>query len=56
MARTKSTELNVDFIGGQEPLSQEEQLAISDYFKRQKSKSALRKSSIRSKSQNRIKA
>lgn len=44
MAKTKSKELNVDFIGGQEPLTQEEQLAISTYFKNHKKKKTIAKS------------
>jgi len=38
MAKLKPTLLNVDFIGGQEPLTHEEQLAISAFFKNQKKK------------------
>ncbi len=34
--KTKTKELDVDFIGGQEPLTLEEENAISDFFKKQK--------------------
>lgn len=55
MAKLKSTLLNVDFIGGQEPLTQEELLAISAFFKNQKKKNTLRKTPSRSTSKSRIK-
>jgi len=32
----KSLELDVDFIGGQNPMTKEEEKAISEYFKAQK--------------------
>jgi hypothetical protein len=56
MAKTKSSELNVDFIGGQEPLTLEEQLAISAFFKNQKKKKLIAKSPVRSKSKKPISA
>ncbi len=34
--KTKNKELNVDFIGGQGPLTKEEEQAVSDYIKNQK--------------------
>jgi hypothetical protein len=34
--KTKTKELNVDFIGGQGPLTKEEELAVSEYIKNQK--------------------
>jgi hypothetical protein len=34
--KTKNKELNVDFIGGQGPLTKEEEQAVSDYIKSQK--------------------
>lgn len=34
--KNKSTELNVDFIGGQGPLTQSEEQAISEFIKAQK--------------------
>ena len=36
--KTKKTELNVDFIGGQGPLSKEEEKAISKFIKTKKSR------------------
>ncbi len=39
--KTKQTELDVDFIGGQGPLTKKEEKAISDFIK--KNKSTLRK-------------
>ena len=33
----KKLELEVDFIGGQEPLTPEEEKALSDFFKQRKS-------------------
>jgi hypothetical protein len=36
--KTKKIELDVDFIGGQTPLTKEEERAISDFIKKQKSK------------------
>lgn len=38
MAKSKRTELDVDFIGGQEPLTKEEQLEISKFFAKKKTK------------------
>ena len=49
MAKTKQSELNVDFIGGQDPLTPEEQLAISAFFKKQKQKKPAVKSPTRTK-------
>ncbi len=46
MMKAKKKELNVDFIGGQEPLTKEEENALSDFFKKkkeQKVRSVLRK-------------
>ena len=34
--KNKSTELDVDFIGGQGPLTKSEELAISEFIKAQK--------------------
>jgi hypothetical protein len=34
--KNKSTELDVDFIGGQGPLTKSEEQAISEFFKTQK--------------------
>ncbi len=34
--KTKSKELDVDFIGGQGPLTKSEEKAISEFFKSQK--------------------
>lgn len=34
--KRKSKELDVDFIGGQGPLTKEEELSISEYIKTQK--------------------
>lgn len=34
--KSKSTKLDVDFIGGQGPLTKEEERAISEYIKAQK--------------------
>jgi 3-deoxy-D-manno-octulosonic-acid transferase len=34
--KTKNTELEVDFIGSQEPLTAEEEKALSEYFRRKK--------------------
>jgi hypothetical protein len=36
--KTKKVELDVDFIGGQTSLTKEEEKAISDFIKRNKSK------------------
>lgn len=36
MMKAKKKELNVDFIGGQEPLTKEEENALSDFFKKKK--------------------
>jgi hypothetical protein len=38
--KTKKVELDVDFIGGQTSLTKEEEKAISDFIKRNKSKKA----------------
>jgi hypothetical protein len=40
--KTKKTELDVDFIGGQEPLTIAEEKALSEYFKKRKLKSVRR--------------
>jgi hypothetical protein len=34
--RTRRKELDVDFIGGQEPLTTTEEKALSDFFKKKK--------------------
>jgi len=34
--KTRKTELDVDFIGGQEPLTRAEEQALSEYFKKRK--------------------
>jgi hypothetical protein len=34
--KTRKTELDVDFIGGQEPLTLAEEKALSEYFKKRK--------------------
>lgn len=34
--KSKSTELDVDFIGGQGPMTKEEEKAISEYIRTQK--------------------
>jgi len=34
--KQKSTELDVDFIGGENPMTKEEEKAISEYIKAQK--------------------
>lgn len=36
--KNKNKELDVDFIGGQKPLTKEEELAISNFLKLQKAK------------------
>ncbi|MBI5856047.1 MAG: hypothetical protein HZB42_00210 [Sphingobacteriales bacterium] len=36
MSKNKSKELDVDFIGGQGPLTKEEEKQISEYIRRQK--------------------
>jgi hypothetical protein len=56
MAKSKQTELDVDFIGDQEPLSKEEQLAISNFFSSQMTKGATTKSIGRKKSKRTISA
>ena len=38
--KKNKNELDVDFIGGQEPLTKEEEKAISDFIKSQKEKRA----------------
>lgn len=35
--KTKKLELDVDFIGGQDALTEEEEKALSEFFKKQKS-------------------
>ncbi len=39
MKYSRKNELDVDFIGGQEPLTKEEEKAISDYIKAKKAQS-----------------
>lgn len=46
--KNKKIELDVDFIGSQEALTQEEEKSLNDYFKKRKLSS--QKSKIRSKS------
>ena len=43
----KTKDLEIDFIGGQEPLTKDEEQAISDYLKRKKEKSKKSKLSKR---------
>jgi hypothetical protein len=50
MAKSKQTELDVDFIGGQEPLTKKEQLEISKFFANQRTKRTSKKSIDRKKS------
>lgn len=40
--KAKRKELNVDFIGSQEPLTKEEENALSDFFKKKKEQNAHR--------------
>lgn len=56
MAKSKQTQLDVDFIGGQEPLTKEEQLEISKFFSSQKKKIKSPKFLGRKKSPKKIKA
>ena len=46
--KTKKIELDVDFIGGQNSLTEEEEKMISDYIKKNKSKK-VKRSSIKTK-------
>ena len=46
--KKKTKELNVDYIGGQGPLTKEEELAISEFIKKNKEK--LNKNKLRGKS------
>lgn len=48
--KSKNVELDVDFIGGQEPLTKAEATAISNYFKSQKLKSSRKQASSKSRS------
>jgi hypothetical protein len=41
--KTKKTELDVDFIGGQSRLTQAEEKALSDFFRQRKSTSTFSK-------------
>ena len=41
--KTKNTELDVDFIGGQSGLTQAEEKALSDFFKQRKTSSTTAK-------------
>lgn len=50
MAKSKQTELDVDFIGDQEPLTKEEQLLISNFFSKKKPKRVSTKLYVREKS------
>ena len=43
--RTSKIELDVDFIGGQGPLTTEEEKALSDFFKKRKSEGKSQKKS-----------
>ena len=54
--KTKKTELDVDFIGGQSALTQAEEKALSDYFKQRKTASASSKVKQRRTSSKREKA
>jgi hypothetical protein len=50
--KPKKIELDVDFIGGQEPLTKEEEKNLSDYFAKRKkitSSKAIRKTTPRKK-------
>ena len=38
MKKKKKIELNVDFIGGQEPLTKEEERKLSEYFNKRRNK------------------
>jgi hypothetical protein len=38
--KRKKIELDVDFIGGQDPLTHDEEKALSDFFNKRKAKSA----------------
>ncbi|MEA3445794.1 MAG: hypothetical protein U9R19_13830 [Bacteroidota bacterium] len=38
MKKKKNLELDVDFIGGQEPLTKEEEMKLSEYFKKHRKK------------------
>ena len=50
MVKTKKNDLDVDFIGGQEPLTEKEQSEISKFFANEKTKRSSTKS-LGSKSQ-----
>jgi hypothetical protein len=39
--RTRKNELNVDFLGGEGPLTMEQEKLISDFIKRRKAKKGL---------------
>ena len=41
--KSKNIELDVDFIGGQGPLTKAEEIAISNYIKSQREKKSIQK-------------
>lgn len=50
--KKKTIELNVDYIGGQGPLTKEEELAISEFIRKNKEKQARKKLRAKSKIKN----
>jgi hypothetical protein len=53
--KTKKNELDIDFIGGLGPLTQEEEKALSDFFKVQKLIKENKKKTANSSAKKRIK-
>ena len=45
--KSKNIELDVDFIGGQGPLTKVEEIAISNYIKAQKAKNLKKQSTVK---------
>lgn len=45
--KNKFVELDVDFIGGEKPLTKEEELAISEFIKKSKEKQLKKKSVLK---------
>ena len=45
--KSKNIELDVDFIGGQGPLTKAEEIAISNYIKAQKAKNLKKQSTVK---------
>lgn len=45
--KSKNIELNVDFIGGQGPLTKAEEIAISNYIKAQKAKNLKKQPTVK---------